>query len=178
MVGNTLYNNDVGIQIPSGSGSGFVILNNIISHRSEATADDVRIGYTLTTGTTIDNNLFYLPSGLTKIHWNTTSVNLATFKSTVKKCLNCLEGNPLFVDPANNKFPLTSTSPAIDKGIVSSVYATFQSRYGIDLAKDISLTPRPQNGVWDIGAYEFTDTLTPPAPTTLPAPTIINITPN
>jgi hypothetical protein len=38
--------------------------------------------------------------------------------------------------------------------MLSSVYATFQAKYGIDISKDRDGVSRPQGGAWDIGAYE------------------------
>jgi hypothetical protein len=48
----------------------------------------------------------------------------------------------------------TSGSSAIGANVRSSVYDTFFTLYGIDIAKDYTGAPRPR-GAWTIGAYEF-----------------------
>jgi parallel beta-helix repeat protein len=72
--------------------------------------------------------------------------------------INPLTGNPLFNDASNNDFSLKSGSPAIDAGAdLSSV-----------ITSDIEGTPRPLNGVFDIGAYEYgSETMTISAPQNL-----------
>ncbi|MDO8479282.1 MAG: right-handed parallel beta-helix repeat-containing protein [Candidatus Rokubacteria bacterium] len=49
----------------------------------------------------------------------------------------------------------TSASPILKSNARSAVYDTFLSLYGIDIAKDIVGTPRPQGAAWAIGAYEL-----------------------
>jgi hypothetical protein len=77
-------------------------------------------------------------------------------------------GDPMFVSaPAN--FELQAASPAIDAGSTSqeAAFAAFQSRYGIDIKKDALRKPRPQQGGWDMGAYEFGLSGVPSAPSNL-----------
>lgn len=73
-------------------------------------------------------------------------------------CVSCVVGDPNFVNAAGGDFHLQSTSPVIDKGAVSSAYATFQSLYGINLSVDADNNPRPSGTAWDIGAYEYQGT--------------------
>lgn len=68
--------------------------------------------------------------------------------------MNCLTGDPLFVDPVNFSFETRANSPAIDAGLTHPVYATFQSLYGIPLTIDLKGTPRPAGAAFDIGALE------------------------
>jgi parallel beta-helix repeat protein len=56
---------------------------------------------------------------------------------------NNLTTDPRFVDAAAFAFNLQATSPAINAGVTVSQITT-----------DIKGTPRPQEGVYDIGAYE------------------------
>ncbi len=60
---------------------------------------------------------------------------------------NGVTGNPLFVNPAAGDLRLQATSPAINKGAstVSSI-----------VTADADGVARPQNGAFDIGAFEFT----------------------
>lgn len=57
---------------------------------------------------------------------------------------NYVEGDPRFVNAAGNNFRLQSNSPAIDQGNVSG--APSHDYHGL---------PRPVNGDWDIGAFEY-----------------------
>jgi hypothetical protein len=54
-----------------------------------------------------------------------------------------LTTSPLFVNAAAFNFNLQTSSPAIDAGVTLSQVPT-----------DIKMTPRPQGGAYDIGAYE------------------------
>ncbi len=58
--------------------------------------------------------------------------------------LDSIVGDPLFTDAVMNGFHLTPASPAIDNG--SATGAPSVDHMG---------TSRPQNGLYDIGAYEF-----------------------
>lgn len=91
-------------------------------------------------------------------------------------CTNCSTGSPVFVDSdgddniagnLDDDYRLQATSDAIDVGTVSGVYAEFQSRYGLSIAVDTVGTTRPQDTLWDAGAFEFTvvaSTVFPGAP--------------
>jgi hypothetical protein len=101
----------------------------------------------------IENNLFYNPM---QVHVDgTTYTDLASLTAS-GKCANnsgsCLDSDPLFESDKN--YSLSSSSPAIDEGVLSSSYAVFQSLYGIQLTKDILGNTRSDTTKWDIGAYE------------------------
>ncbi|MCX6180860.1 MAG: T9SS type A sorting domain-containing protein [Bacteroidetes bacterium] len=68
--------------------------------------------------------------------------DISTFKTISKKDANSLFTNPLLVNPANFDFHLQSNSPCIDAGATVSISNDFNN--------DI----RPDNGIFDIGAYE------------------------
>ncbi len=63
--------------------------------------------------------------------------------------------DPLFFDPVAGDFHLTPSSPAIDAGMTQDVYQSIYDSYGIDLSIDFEGEKRPNNGVWDIGAFEY-----------------------
>ena len=64
-----------------------------------------------------------------------------------------VEGDPRFVNAAGADFHLLPDSPAIDRGSASTTPAGDVTTPG----------PRPSNGLWDIGAYEFQAGPQPPA---------------
>ena len=66
-------------------------------------------------------------------------------------------GQPQFANAAGDEYRLVSGSPGVEGGVADAVYATFQSRYGIDIRLDAGLNARPQGFAWDIGAYELPD---------------------
>lgn len=82
-------------------------------------------------------------------------------------------GDPAFTNPLIRNFSLTAGSPAVNaaREQEESAFALFQSRYGLDIRKDILGITRPQGGHWDIGSHEFADghgDVVPPAsPTNL-----------
>jgi len=55
--------------------------------------------------------------------------------------------DPEFADPANGNFHLKATSPAIDTGATMS------------WKKDLDCVSLPQGGIFDIGAYEYQDSM-------------------
>jgi len=60
---------------------------------------------------------------------------------------NCITNDPLFVDTANGDYHLQAISPCIDAGDNSLVPA--------GVTTDLDGNPRIQNGIVDIGAYEY-----------------------
>ncbi|MCR4275689.1 MAG: hypothetical protein NUV83_03000 [Candidatus Wolfebacteria bacterium] len=165
IVNNTIDNTQHGY---SEAGGGVVnMANNIISNRSLAAGYDQMIENT--TGNTLD---YTLTSGNTKTRWGGgTYATAAAFNSATGQGAHHWETNPLFMNTAGNDYRLTASSPAINNGVLAQVYATFQNRYGISIARDINGNIRPSGTAWDIGAYEYVsgapDTTPPAAPTGL-----------
>jgi hypothetical protein len=79
-------------------------------------------------------------------------------------------GDPLFVAPASRNFALQSGSPAKDTAnpVEEAAFAAFQTRYGLDIRKDILGGTRPYNSRWDMGAYEYGATSGSTPPTGIP----------
>ncbi|MBX4187217.1 MAG: right-handed parallel beta-helix repeat-containing protein, partial [Candidatus Doudnabacteria bacterium] len=162
VVNNTIYGSNVGIDFFNAR-NGTEIVNNILANIATNDMDLSSNG-----GGTFSNNLC--------------DTACAVIQAT---CASCFAGNPAFVDidgadniPNNpdDNFQLSSSSAAINRGIVSNVYNTFQVLYGLNIAVDYANASRPSGSAWDIGAYEFGGTPTtppPPPPTpTLPTATI------
>ena len=79
------------------------------------------------------------------IVYGNTAASEPNISSSVTK-RNCFTGDPLFVDAANGDFRLQGASPCIDMG---------NNRYVVG-ETDIRGNARIQNGVVDLGAYEYT----------------------
>ena len=151
-INNTFYDVDSGINIPSAGANRFV--NNIIAGVTQSRGYHIFLeNPSGASASTTSRNLF---GGTTRIRWGSTTVyNLSSFQSAFPgQCSGCLNADPQFVGAASLDFHLQLTSPAIDHGVVSAVYATFQSLYGIDIARDIEGALRPLGTTWDMGAYE------------------------
>ncbi|MFC1634006.1 choice-of-anchor Q domain-containing protein [Planctomycetota bacterium] len=105
----------------------------------------------------MQNNLIYESDGTFRVKWDgATYTSLEDFQSSTGKGEGCIVDNPQFLDSENNDFRLQPTSPAIDNGTSIDYYTNlFITRFGVDIAQDISGTARPQGLAWDIGAYEY-----------------------
>ena len=154
IINNTIWASDAGILCPDGKGK-FEIANNIIGGRVEPLGRDIFLAIkSLANASLMYDNILY--SSPVRIQWGGSTIyDLAGFKSATKKGQRSANLNPLFVNLSTRNFSLQQTSPAIDVAGNHPVYSTFKSLYGIDIAKDIVGTPRPQGNNWDIGAYEF-----------------------
>jgi hypothetical protein len=179
IVNNTLWDYQAGIKSPS-SGPLF-IENNVLGGRNAANNYDVFVEASeQATASTFRNNIVD-PDGF-RARWasGATAASLAAFQSASGKGQASRQVAPGFVDPAGANFDLLGSSPAIDGGIVNAAYATFQGRYGIDIARDAAGRPRPQSIAYDVGAFEFGGgaTSTPPPTTTPPsAARVLQVTP-
>lgn len=71
-------------------------------------------------------------------------------------CNQCIDGDPLFADPANNNFLISENSPAIDAGDPNTISMGFPHINGNSI--DIVFNPRFVE-VIDIGAYEWNENL-------------------
>lgn len=116
--------------------SGLTVRNNIFY------MCDMSLG--LTNPATIDYNIHYYPSYFDIVNnGGTYYTSLTALSSATGFETHGLQVDPLFVNAAARDFHLTSSSPAINKGITV-----------VDLTVDPDGNPRPLGGTYDIGAYE------------------------
>lgn len=90
----------------------------------------------------VQNNLLYQQIGQIYNHGTFTNVN-------------GVAADPQVNDLSTLDFTLKSTSPAKDAGRVSDAYDIFFNNSGLAINEDRAHVSRPQNAVWDIGAYEY-----------------------
>lgn len=168
VINNTIVNCDKGIQLTSIAG-GFQCRNNIISHRSDASAFDLMAQSA--GNADADYHLLYA-GGSSRILWGgAIYTSVADFNAGSGQCANCpAEADPRYANAADANFALESDAPAIGKGESHAIYTYYASRYGVSINRDQAGTVRPQNGTWDIGAFEYDEGAPPPTPGTNPDP--------
>lgn len=161
VVGNTIRDSDRGINCESVP-NGCLIVNNIIADPRQ---DSYAIGIetdTINSNTTVEDNLIFYPAGYVRFNvagttTYTTTTGAGSYTAAYPtKCSGCVEGDPLFVTAAGNaNLALQSGSPAADTGqAYTGPYTTFQTAYTLSIQVDRLGIARPQNGLWDMGAYE------------------------
>ncbi len=163
LVNNTLWNYQAGIMSPA---SGFLKMeNNILGARNNPLGRDIYIETSsMATSSTLRHSLFW--SAPVRITWGGGGsgpvYTLEAFQIATGKGEQSFTLDPRFVNASSKDFHLQPTSPAVDRGLLSEVYAIFLNRYGIDIAKDIEGSARPI-GAYDIGAYEYGGQVVRPA---------------
>jgi hypothetical protein len=126
------------------------IRNNIfhIAQRSTYAVEDningfIKLNYNLINQARASDTLFVsFPSILVY-----TFGSFVTYSSSTGKDVNSLTGIPQFVNQTGLDFKLTNLSPCIDNGT------------NVDIADDFDGNPRPLLGGYDIGAYEYNNSL-------------------
>jgi hypothetical protein len=111
----------------------------------------VGFGGSFTSGAVVKNNIFskcydraiIVNNGAAPVTEDYNIFNLATWSPVAAHDKNNVD--PQFVDSANNNFRIKQTSPAFDAGTA------------LPVATDYDGNARPYNGVYDIGAFEFSN---------------------
>lgn len=139
---------------------------NILSNRTdEAGYDfDVQKGQELF----IDSDYNFWPSS-TRVKWANKPLSLGLFRAASNEELHGLAGDPMFVNTGiTPNYSLKDASPAKDASVEgaagASAYDAFEAIFGVPIKRDINGTPRPLNGAWDMGAFEFNSGHAPQAP--------------
>lgn len=159
------YNNGAnGILI--GSGTGNLAYNNLVYSNGKA---GIQVGFNATDNK-VYNNTVYANVGegiqIRSTSSNTQVINNIFYSNGVNinnqgantTLSNNLTTDPLFVNARGLNFRLRSGSAAVDKGIALS-----------EVPDDHEGTPRPAGASCDIGADEYTTSISPPAPPSAPA---------
>ena len=147
-----------GVQMYPGSLSNVQLLNNTFASCNESKSYTCIVLDATISSSAIKNNLFYNPpggktieaagfNGAITIGNNLTSGNAMHDQGSTPAGMtlqaNLLSTNPLLMSPPSN-FRLQSSSPAVNAGEALS-----------SVTLDHDGNPRPNNGAWDIGAFEY-----------------------
>ena len=143
---NDIYNN-TNIGLVSKYATGLQVFNNIFLDNAHPDApgngdECLRINYSM--NDTINNNLYY---GRV-LHWQLNNTYYSDSSSWKIIETNAIFSDPRLLDPPNKDFRLSSSSPAIDRGLDLTPYSFYHYDY--------VGTPRPQGLHWDVGCYEYT----------------------
>lgn len=128
--------------------SGHLIKNNIVySEDDNFYFIKETLGVGITQSYISDNNLFYSSGENYAFNDGTTDYSsLVDWQSSTGQDANSIAQDPLFA--STNDFTLTSSSPCINAGVSLS-----------DVTEDYLGVPRPIGAGYDIGAYEYTNSL-------------------
>lgn len=108
-------------------------------------------------GSVLTNNQYYDDTALRLRNGYSggSESDLAAWKAATGNSVGDQDGDPLFVDSANNDFSLNFGSPCVNSNTKHPVYDQFLSDYGMDISVDIKELIRPiVSGDWDRGAIE------------------------
>lgn len=102
--------------------------------------------YTENTNNTVDYNLFFAPNDAEEWQWkNVYYTDLTAYRNASGNDANSLLDDPLFVDPAQSDWRLSSSSPARDEGDNAPDFGS----------TDLDGLTRVENSVVDLGAFEY-----------------------
>ncbi|MCC6278552.1 MAG: hypothetical protein IT289_11615, partial [Oligoflexia bacterium] len=141
-IGNVIYG-IFGNAIQSwGSGKKTLVVGNTLFNVNSSGMDFTNLG----AGSKIENNLLWRISG-SPLTFSGAQPNFAG---------NLLDTiDPRFMNENDSDFRLQPTSPAIDAGVLSTVYSEYELIFGVDVFFDYLGIDRARGRISDIGAYEF-----------------------
>ena len=138
--GNTFVDNGDGNGIMNDAGYNIDYHNNIFAYNSNY---DLYVTSTAATNSTANYNLYY---DSVQVGWQGSNYySVAAFNSGKGHEANGVSGDPSFTNRTSDDYSVQSDSEAIDVGEDLSE----------DYTDDFLGVTRPQNSIFDIGAYEF-----------------------
>lgn len=158
VINNTIHDFDSGIISPL-IAHNRIIEGNILSKRNSAVPGvDIFLYQNPAGKNKIANNLIEGVAGKIyveqdgKLHTTIAALNAAKGPDNILAA-------PTYVDAARTNFALSKGSRGIDVfgQTANIVYPLFNRMYSRNIAFDRIGTARPQNGNWDLGAFEYTD---------------------
>jgi len=168
IVDNTIYDVDGGI---TANFSGPLHMSGNLIYDISPNDYQIYVAHPARNGiASVDYSLFDSSNSDFRVWWNwQTYTDLTSFQQATGQCLNCVRGDPKFLNASanytnpNNPVDLTIGSNSAAKGKnndlnntgnnTPDVYAKFQSLYGLDIRRDLNGMTRPMSGR-SIGAYE------------------------
>jgi len=152
---NAIYGSVDGFVINNSNCTGTVFKNNIVENSSGVNISFVAgVAYTGDYNCFDENDSFYQ---------DTTTYTFAQWKTLHSGDEgNSLYEDPVFIDAANDKFSLQSTSPCIDAGVDVSLTTDYAG----------STVPAPTGGSFDIGAFEYVKMAPAVATVTVSTPSV------
>lgn len=156
---NTL--DDCGTGWLHGAATGtFTVGGNAITDMSSRHLEVSTSGLATAGGFTVNKELLYQGGSNVAVAWASSSVthtSVSAWVTAAGKGTGSIQADPAYVNAAARNYSLQAGSPAIDAGVdMASLAAEFNGIFGASMLIDIAGTARP-DGVWDIGAYEYTD---------------------
>lgn len=175
IVNNTIYDSCGGIYTEGSLEDSITkFFGNIISEITEAGSGDNDGKHILYGSGAVpanfqsDYNLCYQAAGDAQYRRNDDSYSgLAAWQAGTPEGDHDVEADPDFTNAGSGDFTLQSGSPAINAGdgtLIDTLEALYFSIFGVSIAFDRNGTPRPYEGSYDIGAYEFIGAVTPSQP--------------
>lgn len=161
IVNNTIFNVVGGIYCPSTSS--YQMENNVISNVTTNNGYHVFMDSgTGANASTLKNSIIHQSERDERIRWSSSYIgNLSYVQASTARVVNSLNLDPKFIDAVSRNLKVQPSSPAVEAGIDTDVYSTFYKMYGLSIQYDRDNISRPSGGGWDIGAYEFSDSIVP-----------------
>ncbi len=177
-----IYNNTIdkcrnsafNVSVPGGPGAFTRIAGNYVGSGDWIYQLLTYGGSTTDTGSFLEFDYNYFEETINLL-WANTPRDLSWMRANTSWLDNSIENiTPQFVGQDNFDYHLTQSSPLVDEhSNIFSGYTNFNSQFSTSIQKDRSDVVRPENGLWDIGAYEYSSNITD-----ITAPLITNVSSN
>ena len=148
---NTFWNNK---RLRAGA-KNMTIIGNIFGPRTDpSNTYDIELGSGDQQGATIDYNVY---ENIRNRESGTDYTTFAGWRGSGPYDDNGREGDPDFVDVANDDVHIGPLSAALFNGIRPDAITDFETKFGVSIEKDYDQVDRPLTSLdWDVGAYQRT----------------------